>query len=81
MKKIGIHHWSMLSHCSTLIVIQILPKNKLEIIFNTYNFFENNTKGHVNKILFNPFTLVPLIKVKQNPKIQMEHSNLILSLM
>jgi len=50
---------------------------KIEIIFNTYNFLKNNTKGHVNKILFNPFTLVPLIKVKKNPKIQMEHSHVI----
>jgi hypothetical protein len=61
LKKIGIHHWSMLFHYSTLHAINILLKKKLEIIFNTYNFFENNTKGHVNKILFNPFTLVPLI--------------------
>ncbi len=38
---------------------------------------KNNTNCHVNKILFNPFTLVPLIKVFKNPKIQMEHSHLI----
>jgi hypothetical protein len=33
---IGIHHWSMLFHCSTFFVIQILLHNKLEIVFNTY---------------------------------------------
>jgi hypothetical protein len=39
---------------------------------------KNNTNVHVNEILFNPFTSVPLIKVLKNPKIQMEHSHLII---
>jgi hypothetical protein len=39
--------------------------------------FKNNTNGRVNEILSNPFTLVPFIKVLKNPKIQMEHSHLI----
>jgi len=34
---------------------------------------KNNTNVCVNEILYNPFTLVPLIKVFKNPKIQMEH--------
>jgi len=38
---------------------------------------KNNTNGRVNEILSNPFTLVPFIKVFKNPKIQMEHSHLI----
>jgi hypothetical protein len=29
----------------------------------------NNTNGHVNEILYNPFISVPLIKVFKNPKI------------
>jgi hypothetical protein len=39
LKKTVIHHYNMLFHCSTFIVTQILLKNKLEIVFNTYNFF------------------------------------------
>jgi hypothetical protein len=44
--------------CNTNII-----KNKLEIVFNTYNvFLKNNTNVCVNEILFNPFTSIPLIK-------------------
>jgi hypothetical protein len=35
LKKIEIHHCSMLFHYSTFFVIQILLK-KLDIVFNTY---------------------------------------------
>jgi hypothetical protein len=41
-------------------------------------FFEKNTNVRVNEILFNLFTLVPLIKALKNLKIQMEHSHLII---
>jgi hypothetical protein len=41
------------------------------------NKFENNTNVRVNEILSNPFTSFSLIKVLKNPKIQMEHSHLI----
>jgi hypothetical protein len=41
-------------------------------------FLKNNTNVHVNEILSNPFTLVPFIKKIKNPKIQMEHSHLII---
>ncbi len=54
---------------------------KLEIIFNTYKKkLKNNTNGHVNEILFNLLILVPFIKVLKNPKIQMEHSHLVVEL-
>jgi hypothetical protein len=38
LKKIGIHHWSMLFHCSTFFVIQILLRknSKLYSIFTIY---------------------------------------------
>jgi len=39
LKNTRIHHWSMLCHCLALLAIEILLKNKLEIIFNIYNFF------------------------------------------
>jgi len=38
---------------------------------------KNNTNVLVNEILSNLFTLVPLVRVLKNPKIQMEHSDLI----
>jgi hypothetical protein len=38
---------------------------------------KNNKNVRVNDILSNPFISIPLIKVLKNPKIQMEHSNLI----
>jgi hypothetical protein len=41
---------------------------------------EKYTNVHINKIFSNPFTSVPLIKVLKNPKIQMEHSHLIVEL-
>jgi hypothetical protein len=76
LEKIGIHHWNMFIHCSTLFIIQILLKTKLKIIFNTYKFFLK-TQNYicVDEILANPFTSVSLIKVLRNPKIQMEHSH------
>jgi hypothetical protein len=43
-------------------------------------FLKSNSNVRVNEILFNPFILVPLIKVLKNPKIQMEHSHLIVEL-
>jgi hypothetical protein len=39
---------------------------------------KNNTNVCVNEILSNPFTLVPIIKVFKNTKIEMEHSHLII---
>jgi len=58
-----------------------ITKKNLEIVFNTYNtFLKDNTIVCANEILFNPFTLIPLIKVLKNPKIKMEHSHLIVEL-
>jgi hypothetical protein len=37
---IGIHHWSMLFHCQTFLVIKILLHKKIKIVFNTYKIFE-----------------------------------------
>jgi hypothetical protein len=62
----------------------------LEYLFNKYYFkkirnhiqylqffLKNNTNVYVNKILFNPFISIPFINSFLNPKIQMEHSHLI----
>ncbi len=57
----------------------ITIKKKIRIrIQYLQNKLKSNTNVHVNEILFNPFTLVPFIKVLRNPKIQMEHSHLII---
>jgi hypothetical protein len=60
--------------CNTNITLK-----KLEIVFNTYNFFWKTTQNYVcvNEILANLFTSIPLFKVLKNLKIQMEHSYLI----
>jgi hypothetical protein len=63
LKQIGIHHWSMLFHCSTFLVIQILlnkTKNRIQYL---QFFLKNNTNGRVNEILSNHFISVLLIKV------------------
>jgi hypothetical protein len=67
----------MLFHCSTILVIQILFK-KIKL----YSIFLKNidTNVPINEILFNSFTLVSFIKVFKSPKIQMEHSHLIVEL-
>jgi hypothetical protein len=67
----------MLFYCSTLLVIQILLKKTRNHIQYLHFFLKNNTNGRVNEILSNPFTSIPLIKNFKNPKIQMEHSHLI----
>ncbi len=68
----------MLFHYSTILVIQILLKKKLEIVFNIHQKkLNNNINFFINEILSNPFTSISLTKVFKNPKIQMEHSHLI----
>ncbi len=56
--------------------INIILK-KLEIIFNSYNFFLNNTSIPINKFFFNTFTSISLTRILKTPKIQMKHSHLI----
>ncbi len=74
-------------------LMDILKNNwdsPLEYLFNKYYFkkirnhiqylqffLKNNTNVYVNKILFNPFISIPFINSFLNPKIQMEHSHLI----
>ncbi len=51
-------------------------KNKNHIQYSQ-KFLKNKTNVPINEILSNPFTLISLTKVKKHPKIQMEHSHLI----
>ncbi len=56
--------------------INITKKNRNRIQYLQF-FLKNNINVRVNEILSNPFTLIPLIKVFKNPKIQIKHSHLI----
>jgi hypothetical protein len=67
----NIHHWSMLFHCSTFLVIRILLKKNSNSIQYLQFILKNNTNVYVNEILSNHFTSIPHIKVLKNPKIQM----------
>ncbi len=58
--------------CNTNIILK-----KLEIVFNSYQFFLKHTSIPINKILFNTFTSITLTRILKTPKIQMKHSHLI----
>jgi hypothetical protein len=70
LKNTMIYHWSMLCHCLTLLAIEILyiKKQIRNCIQYLQIFLKNNTNGHVNEILFNPFTSIPLTKFLEIPK-------------
>jgi hypothetical protein len=53
---------------------------KLKNVFNSYNYFLNNTSIPINKILYNTFTSISLTRILKTPKIQMKHSHLIVEL-
>jgi hypothetical protein len=66
-------------HCSTLLALQILPKNKLNV-FNNYKKNEKITNVLINEILFCTSTIMFVTKVENISNIQMEHSHLIIDL-
>jgi hypothetical protein len=61
--------------CNTNIIFK-----KLKIVFNSFNFFKNNTSILIKKILFNTFTSISLTRILKTSKIQMKHSHLIIEL-
>jgi hypothetical protein len=58
--------------CNTNIIIK-----KINCIQYLQIYLKNNTNGCVNEILSNPFISIPLSNFLKDPKIQMEHSHLI----
>ncbi len=54
-----------------------ITKKKKNCIQYLQIFLKNNANVCVNEILSNLFTSISFIKVLKNPKIQMEHSHLI----
>jgi hypothetical protein len=63
LKIIGILHWSMLFHCSTFTVIQILPNKLIKICIQNLNLFLKMTKMFISMKMFNMFISISLTKV------------------